>query len=94
MTSIDKPRCEVFGAHDTHDTSTIENWDGERVPVCELSRCAICQQRGPIAVVNRAYTCGSCEPEVIDGLARMAAARKHAGLPLTQADLRALDVTA
>lgn len=93
MTGIDKPRCEVCGARDTHDTSTIENWDGGRVPVCEASVCGICKERGPIAVINRARVCPGCEPEVIAGLARMAAARKHAGQPLTNADLRSLDVT-
>lgn len=87
------PTCAHCGAPAAHETATIEDWAGGRVTVCEASTCSACQQAGPVAVINRTLACARCEPAVIAGLARMAAARKHAGRPLTRSDHRALDVT-
>lgn len=88
--------CPGCGATDaaTHELGSAQVWDGGIRLVCQHVLCHMCDRTGRpfrvVAVIDRVAVCEHCLPLRRAVLARMAAARRHAGARLSVADRRAL----
>ena len=70
-------------------------WDGGVRLICQHVLCGMCKRTDPqfavVAVIDRVPACEPCLPLHRAVLARMARARRSAGIPLTVADLAECD---
>ena len=88
------PGCgDIDGA--SHELGSAQVWDGGVRLVCQHVLCGMCKRTDPkfavVAVIDRVPVCEHCLPLRRAVLARMARARRSAGIPLTVADLAECD---
>ena len=88
-------RCPACGTEGPkHELGSAQVWDGGVRLVCQHMLFQMCKRTDPpyrdTAVLDRVQVCEHCLPLRRAVLARMAAARRAAGLALSTADRRAL----